>query len=275
MLTEIPQNSIILTTGDDLYFPSLYWQYFKGYRRDVTIINFTLSANWYLENLHLQHPGLKYLSNPQEFYHYLCSDIAAQGKLYVFPWDPGFETLFGGKCIIIPFGLLGKVTPKKMVPNPEQIKSVTDAEWKSYLQQNSVEKYRTTSSRTREFLLSLADQLTSTGFYYQEVGESNWAFNEFIQANAFSPDEVSALISESTMYYKRNDVGTAMSLLEEGIQRNPAVAVLYKNLGVYYLRVNNKAMAYQNFKQYLNFSPEDKDAPAIENYVDSYQLTGQ
>lgn len=275
MLSEVPKNSIILTTGDDFYFPSLYWQYFKGYRTDVTVINFTLSANWYIENLHIQHPELKFLSNPQKFYGYLCSDIAAKGKLFVYPWDPGFQSIFANKCTIVPYGLLAKITPKKMVPKVGQVKSFNDEEWKSYTQQVSLEKYNNTSSRTRELLFSLADQLTSTGFYYEQVGKTDWALDEYKQANEMSPDEVSSLISESTIVYKRNDITTAMALLEEGINRDPAVAILYKNLGVYYLRENNRSKAYQNFEKYLSFNPQDNNLPAIENFVDSYQLNGE
>lgn len=275
MFSEVPKNSIIVTSGDDFYFPSLYWQYFKGYRNDVTVINFTLSANWYLENLHIQHPELKFLTNPQKFYSYLCSNIAAKGKLFIYPWNAGFEPIFGNKCEIIPYGLLEKVTPKKMVPRPEILKSFNDAEWQSYSHQVSPGNYNNTSSRTREFLLALADQLTYTGFYYQQIGKNNWAFDEFKLANGVSPDEVSSLISESTIEYKRNDIATAMALLVEGINRNPSVDILYKNLGVYYLKENNRSEAYQNFQHYLNFNPQDSNLPAIQNFVASYQLNGE
>jgi hypothetical protein len=228
MLSEIPKNGVILTTGDDFYFPSLYWQYFKNYRRDITVINFTLSASWYIQNLHRQHPELKFLTTPQKFYSYLCNDRADKGELFVYPWDAGFEVLFAHKCTIIPYGLVDKVVPLKEVPNAERLKIFNDSVWDDYSQKVTLNNYKKTSSRTREFLLSLADQLSFTGFYYEKIGENDWAVDEYKRSSEISPDEVSSIISESTIFYKRGDIDTAISLLEEGINRDSSTAILYK-----------------------------------------------
>ena len=276
MLSEIPQNGILITTGDDFYFPSLYWQYMKNYRPDITVVNVNLSAPWYMENLQIQHPKLLFLfANPSNFYRNACKDIAPQGKLFIYPWVSAFDEAFTGNCTIIPYGLVDKVVPQKKITEAKQVKQFTDSQWNSYTGQVALSQYKNTSARTREFLLSLADQLTFTGIYYQQIGKTDWALETFNRANEISPDEVSSLISESQISYNKKDFEKAIALLNEGVRRAPATAILYKNLGIFYLKESDSRDAYRNFEQYLTFNPEDTDVGAIQNFINSYQMQGR
>jgi hypothetical protein len=43
----------------------------------------------------------------------------------------------------------------------------------------------------------------------------------------------------------------------------------------FFIKEDNRSEAYQNFKIYLSFSPNDTNVPAIENFVDSYEFNGK
>ncbi|GHV13209.1 hypothetical protein AGMMS49938_07420 [Fibrobacterales bacterium] len=60
ILKSVPQNGILITYGDNDTFPLWYMQLVEKYRRDVVVINESLSySDWYLKQIFKNYPNLK------------------------------------------------------------------------------------------------------------------------------------------------------------------------------------------------------------------------
>ena len=275
-LSELPQNSILLTWYDSLYLPSLYWQYVKHYRQDIKIINVGLTgASWYRNNLKDQYPDLAKFIKPGGLdFNNLCAVFAKKGELFVYPWYPEEDSYFNKNCVVIPYGLMVKVVQKNNVPSVDTIKSFNDKSWLSYSSLlPHLDVYKNRYARTRETLYYVAEQLSYIGLYYELNSRENWAYDELKLARQISADEVGSITNESAILYARGDYTDAIPILNQGIMENPAYPKLYKNLGFVYLKLNQQDKAYENFNKYLGFNPtDDPDLAKINNFMALYTV---
>jgi hypothetical protein len=68
ILSSIPQNGILITYGDNDTFPLWYMQMAENYRRDIAVINETLSySEWYRKQVLKNYPDLKIVENDGNF----------------------------------------------------------------------------------------------------------------------------------------------------------------------------------------------------------------
>lgn len=276
-LSEIPENSIFITSGDSPYLQILYWQYVTGYRKDVTVISYSLlNKSWYRDSLEQEHPELGDLFDSNALiYNKLCNKYAANDKLFISPMNSVLDTLFQANCKIIPYGLITKVVPKNKIPDIQQIKNFNDKEWNRFTQLlPPLNTFADQYSRSRETLFRFSEHFSFLGSYYVNEGKSGWALNAFQEARLISPDEVNSIIGEAGLLYKDGRTTDAIKILEEGVKREPSISQLYQNLGVYYLEVLRKDKAYENFKKYLSFNPtDDPDILSIKNFISSYETS--
>lgn len=273
ILSQVPQNGIILTWSDSLHLPGLYVQLIKKYRTDITIIQVgTVNLDWYPEFLNRFHPGFsKYIVNKTFQYKKICDDYAASGKLYVYPWFSDFTDVFGKDCSIVPVGLVNKVVLTKNIPKIEDVKKLNDEAWKKYTSLLSLNYYKNRSIRTREGLYYIGEQLNFVGLYLMFNKHDDWAIEELELAKNVSPDEVSALVTESAILFKRAEYEKAIDVLEIAKSRNSAIPDIYKNLGLIYEKTGDIGNALQNLKTYLEFNSLDPQVPALQQKINIYQ----
>jgi hypothetical protein len=70
ILSSIPQNGILITYGDNDTFPLWYMQMAENYRRDIVVINESLSySEWYREQVLKNYPNLKLVESNGNFIH--------------------------------------------------------------------------------------------------------------------------------------------------------------------------------------------------------------
>lgn len=274
-LSELPENSILFAVGDNPYLPSMYWQYVMGYRKDITIVAFSLlSTSWYRDSLRLQHPELADILNSNSLnYSTLCEKYAAKGNLFISPWYTEFDVFFQDNCKIIPYGLVAKVVPANKVPNIQDIKDFNDEEWAKFTRLlPPLNTFSDQYSRGRETLFDLSEQHNYYGLYYLNENRPDWALKKFQEARKISPDETNSIVGESTLLYKNGKIAEVISILEDGIKRNPTTFQLYKNLAILYQKTNRPDKAYENFKKYLSFNPvDDTDVSNIKIFISSYE----
>ncbi|HEX7042263.1 MAG TPA: DUF2723 domain-containing protein [Patescibacteria group bacterium] len=275
-LSQIPKNAVLLTWADELYLPTMYWQYAKKYRPDITVIELSLfNLPWYRKNLAEEYPFLSPLLNNSQFnYDRACQMYGGKNKLFLYPWYPEFDKYFQSECVIIPYGLITKVVQKNKIPNPQEIKNYNDKMWNKYISQlpplkNYFDKY----TRTRETLFDIAEHLSYMGIFYHNMRNDDWALSSLQLAKEVSPDEAVSRINESALLFEKGRKKEAIETLEKGIQIAPATAGLYKNLGLFYMNLGDKDKAYQNLQKYLDFNPQDKDVPLINNFILNYNIT--
>ncbi len=272
MFSQIPKDGIILTWSDSLYMPGLYLQLIKKIRPDITIIQVgTVNLDWYPKYLKEFHPQFsKYVANRQFLYKKICADYAGAGKLYLYPWFSDFTDVFGKDCTIVPMGFANKVVSTKNIPKIEEVKKINDDMWKKYFSLIHLEKYKNRSSRTQEGLYYIGEQLNFVGLYYIFNNKDDWALGQFETAKNVSSDEVSALVSESAVLFKKGEFGKAINVLELAKKRNPAISDIYKNLGLIYERIGDYENTLLNLKTYLDFNPLDPQIPALQNKINIY-----
>ena len=152
------------------------------------------------------------------------------------------------------------------------IKNFNDEQWKEYTSLVQPALFRNDYVRIREQLFYLGEQKNYLGIFYLRYGEKDWALKEFTIARTFSPDEVNSIIGESAILYAKGEYEQGITILELAIAENPAEPELYKNIAIFYEKVQDPQKAYKNFKKYLSFNPtNDSDVPNIINYVNSYE----
>jgi tetratricopeptide (TPR) repeat protein len=273
-LSEFPKNAIVITSGDSLTLPGRYWQYAQKYRPDVTIIDGgLLYFSWYRENLEHFHPAIAAnFTTASINFDNVCKQYGRTNRLFISPWYPDFDVFFQKNCIVIPYGLAAEVISKNSKINISAIKQFNDKEWQKYTSLDQPELFRNDYLRTREQLFYLGEQKNYLGIFYLRYGKKEWALKEFETARSISPDEVNSIIGESALLYMKGDYYQGISILELAIKENPADSELYKNLAIFYEKVQNSQKAYENFKKYLSFNPtNDNDVPNIVNYVNTYE----
>lgn len=271
-LSEVKKNGVILTWSDGLFLPAMYHQYAIGFRKDIRLVQLGLiNLEWYRENLKEQDAELlNYFKSSDFNYEKACSELAEKNLLYIYPWYPEFDTYFGKECEIIPYGLIAKVVKRGSV-SVEEIKKTNDRFINEYLSKNPVEKSKNSYSRTRESLFYISEHLNYIGIYYLRFGKEDWAYDAFVKAREISPDQTNSILNESAILFKRGETDRSIKILEEGIRREPATDRLYKNLGIIELNAKNEKAAYDNFRKYEAFRPNDPDNKGILQFISSYE----
>lgn len=273
IFSELPKNSVVITTGDTLYFPGMYLQNLEKVRPDIVLIQLGQLKEWYEKQLILHHPELKeYLRNTQFDFGKACAQLAPLGKLYISPWYIDFEGAFSGKCENVPHGMITKVVPIDAVPKIEDVKKYNDNEVAKFLSIVKPEQYKTHSSRTRQMLFDIAEQINARGLYYQKKGKIDWAVKDYRLATKISPDETFSLTNEAAIYFYKEDYLTAIKLLEEGAKRSQLSEKLHYALGFSYGKAGDEEKAYYAFKKYLSFEPKgDPQIPAIRQFIADFE----
>lgn len=273
--SQIPKDGIVLTVGDDFYFPSLYLQNLERFRTDITVIDLGLPESWYQDSVFKKRPELaSYFNNSGPDYIKFCQYFSAQGKLFIYPWYPDYDVYFKNKCDIIPYGLLAKVVPKNQAGNISAIKNYNDESWVNYLKIASLESYKNSTQRSREELFLLAEQKNFIGIYYNRSGKQSWALNEFVEARTISLDEYYSFLNEAEIYFEKGNYKKAADLLEKAIAREPNASDLYYSLGIINVKLNNLDKAYENFKDYSDFNPPaDERLKNAQDFIQQYQTT--
>jgi tetratricopeptide (TPR) repeat protein len=275
-LSFVPKNGVLLAWSDSLYFPALTLQYVRNYRPDITLVQTSLlNSLWYQENITQQHPFMKkYIVDNHIDYKKMCVDLGKQGNLYMSPWYQEFELSWeNAGCQQIPFGLIVKIVPIKQQPSLDQLKEFNDRVWKTFKENNSASMARNSQGyqRKREALFYLSEFYNFQGIFYNNYKKTTWAYDIFLRSKDISPDQVNAIVGLSALLAKDNRLQEAISVLEEGVKRNPVSPALYKNLGVLYQKMGNLAKAVENFQIYLSFNPtNDPEVTNISLFVNQY-----
>jgi hypothetical protein len=70
ILNSVPQNGILITYGDNDTFPLWYMQMAENYRKDIAVINESLSySEWYREQILKNYSDLKVVESDENFIH--------------------------------------------------------------------------------------------------------------------------------------------------------------------------------------------------------------
>lgn len=271
-LTQIPKNGILLTWSDSIFLPIAYVQYVEKKRPDITVVQLGLmNTPWYKDHLKRLHPEIKNLVGKDFDYKKACSLFGANENLFIYPYFTEYESIFGDKCEVVPFGLINRVIIKNPNQDLKNLKSNNDNIWKNYLASVHPLTYKDRSTRTQEALYYLAEQKNFTGTYYLLHKKALWALEEFEESKKLSRYEANALISESVVFFNERKTNEAINALNEAEQRAPATIDIYKNRGLIYGKLGQEDNAYSDLKKYIEFKPTDPQAEAIKSFLHEYE----
>ncbi len=93
-----------------------------------------------------------------------------------------------------------------------------------------------------------------------QSGKKEEAISAIQDARASSPEDMSLMMTEANLYYELKDIKNYERVIKEAIEKNPADAELYFNLGVTSSNSKNTADAEKYFKKAIELKPDYADA---------------
>jgi tetratricopeptide (TPR) repeat protein len=108
------------------------------------------------------------------------------------------------------------------------------------------------------------------GLSYAADGRRKEAADSYRRALALQPYHISARFNLALLEYKRGADASAAAELEKILQSEPGHAKAHFLLGVIYSgRLDDKERARQHYRRYLQLDPDDRNAPAVREWLRS------
>ncbi|MBP9675069.1 MAG: tetratricopeptide repeat protein, partial [Bacteriovoracaceae bacterium] len=109
------------------------------------------------------------------------------------------------------------------------------------------------------------------GNIYTQKEQFSEAQNAFETAQKINGKSVEALMGLAWIKYRQNHVESALDLYTKAAQLDQGNPLVHKQLGFVYKAIGQHILAVQEFKTYLDLSPNADDRAKIQSYIDLLQ----
>lgn len=237
-LLGLPQNAVLIATGDTYLGVIDYLHLTLGMRPDIKIVEEKVKYSWYVKQVRKRIPDLNIPFDHVNMKDHFISDIIESNisKFAIFVHHSSDYTI-PQKFSIVPLGLNNQIFPKDRPVDIEEYKKSNISTMKDYKIDTELLKKVSNMDFEGELIYSYSEMYYFTGMY---------------------------------LFSLKDYIGSEVAL-QKAVSINPSCAPAFKGIGVLYAyhlkRSDSSKKAVENWIRFLKLFPNDPEKEKIEKEI--------